>query len=145
VFEGIPWRTLVTCSSERTGDLGYADEDGFLYLVDRRKDMIIRGGINVYPKDIEEIIVQHPAVREAAVFGIPGEKWGETPLATVILRPEASITPDQLCQWINERVDAKNQRVHEVRIMEDFPRSTAGKTLKRILREAYWASQGRKM
>jgi long-chain acyl-CoA synthetase len=129
----------------RTGDLGYADEDGFLYLVDRRKDMIISGGINVYPKDIEEIIVQHPAVREAAVFGIPSEKWGETPLAAVILRPEASITPDQLCQWINERVDAKNQRVHEVKIMEDFPRSTAGKTLKRILREPYWAGRGENM
>jgi long-chain acyl-CoA synthetase len=128
-----------------TGDVGYADEDGFLFLVDRRKDMIISGGINVFPKDIEEIIVQHPAVREAAVFGIPSEKWGETPLAAVILRPEASITPDELCQWINERVDARNQRVHEVKIMEDFPRSTAGKTLKRILREPYWAGRNEKM
>jgi long-chain acyl-CoA synthetase len=128
-----------------TGDVGYADENGFLYLVDRRKDMIISGGINVFPKDIEEIIVQHPAVREAAVFGIPSEKWGETPLAAVILRPEASITPDELCRWINERVDAKNQRVHKVKIMEDFPRSTAGKTLKRILREPYWAGRDEKI
>ena len=107
--------------------------------------MIISGGINVFPKDIEEIIVQHPAVREAAVFGIPSEKWGETPLAVVILRQAGAITADQLCQWINERVDAKNQRVHEVKIMEDFPRSTAGKTLKRILREPYWAGQNEKM
>ncbi len=128
-----------------TGDLGYVDEDGFLYLVDRKKDMIISGGINVFPKDIEEIIVQHPAVREAAVFGIPSEKWGETPLAAVILRESASIAAEDLCQWINERVDAKNQRLHAVTILEDFPRSTAGKTLKRVLREPYWAGREEKI
>jgi long-chain acyl-CoA synthetase len=128
-----------------TGDLGYIDEDGFLYLVDRKKDMIISGGINVFPKDIEEIIVQHPAVREAAVFGIPSEKWGETPLAAVILRESASITAEDLCQWINERVDAKNQRLHAVTILNDFPRSTAGKTLKRVLREPYWAGREEKI
>ncbi len=121
-----------------TGDLGYCDEDGFLYLVDRKKDMIISGGVNVFPKDIEEVIAQHPAVREVAVFGIPSEKWGETPLAAVILREEAAITAEGLRDWINERVDAKHQRIHEVKICEDFPRSTAGKTLKRILREPYW-------
>jgi len=128
-----------------TGDVGYADKDGFLYLVDRKKDMIISGGTNVFPKDIEEIIVQHPAVREAAVFGIPSEKWGETPLAAVILRQPGTISAEELRQWINERVDAKNQRVHEVRIMEEFPRSTAGKTLKRVLREPYWAGMQPKM
>jgi acyl-CoA synthetase (AMP-forming)/AMP-acid ligase II len=128
-----------------TGDLGYVDEDGFLYLVDRKKDMIISGGTNVFPKDIEEIIVQHPAVREVAVFGIPSERWGETPLAAVILDQLGAITPEALCDWINERVDAKNQRVHAVVIVEDFPRSAAGKTLKRILREPYWAGRGEKM
>ncbi len=128
-----------------TGDLGYMDEDGFLYLVDRKKDMIISGGTNVFPKDIEEIIVQHPAVREAAVFGIPSEKWGETPLAAVILREPGALTPEALCAWINERVDAKNQRVTSVVVMEDFPRSTAGKTLKRILREPYWIGRDEKI
>jgi long-chain acyl-CoA synthetase len=128
-----------------TGDLGYVDEDGFLYLVDRKKDMIISGGTNVFPKDIEEIVVQHPAVREVAVFGIPSEKWGETPLAAVILHESGTVTPEALRDWINERVDARNQRVSAVAILEDFPRSTAGKTLKRILREPYWAGRDEKI
>jgi long-chain acyl-CoA synthetase len=121
-----------------TGDLGYTDEDGFLYLVDRKKDMIISGGTNVFPKDIEEIVVQHPAVREAAVFGVPHPKWGETPVAAVLLGERATVSAEQLRDWINERVHAKYQRVHAVVIMEEFPRSTAGKTLKRVLREPYW-------
>jgi acyl-CoA synthetase (AMP-forming)/AMP-acid ligase II len=124
-----------------TGDLGYVDNDGFLYLVDRKKDLIISGGVNVFPKDIEEIIVQHPAVRETAVFGVPSEKWGETPLAAVILHRSGEITADELCDWINERVYGKHQRVLAVVFMEDFPRSTAGKTLKREMREPYWAGQ----
>jgi long-chain acyl-CoA synthetase len=128
-----------------TGDLGYADEDGFLYLVDRKKDMIISGGTNVFPKDIEEIIVQHPAVREAAVFGVPDEKWGETPLAAVVLDKPGAITAEELTIWINERVDAKNQRVREVVIMEEFPRSTAGKTLKRVMRDPYWMGRDTKI
>lgn len=118
-----------------SGDLGYVDEEGYLYLVDRKKDMIISGGINVYPKDIEEIVVQHPAVREAAVFGIPHEKWGETPVAAVILRQPGTITEEELKDWINKKVGAAYQRVNKVVFMEDFPRSTAGKTLKRVMRE----------
>ncbi|MEO6391743.1 MAG: AMP-binding protein [Pyrinomonadaceae bacterium] len=121
-----------------TGDLGYVDEDGFLFLVDRMKDLIITGGCNVFPRDIEEIIVQHPAVREAVVFGIPSEKWGETPLAAVILSEPGTVTKEDLRDWINERVDSKLQRVNAVVLMEDFPRSTAGKTLKRVMREPYW-------
>jgi acyl-CoA synthetase (AMP-forming)/AMP-acid ligase II len=124
-----------------SGDLGYVDEDGFLYLVDRKKDLIISGGVNVFPKDIEEIIVQHPAVREVAVFGVPSEKWGETPLAAVILHRPGETTEEELCRWINERVDGKHQRVSAVVFMEDFPRSTAGKTLKREMREPYWAGR----
>ena len=128
-----------------TGDIGYADEDGFLYLVDRKKDLIISGGTNVFPKDIEEVVVQNPAVREVAVFGIPSEKWGETPLAAVILHQPGAITAEALRDWINERVGAKNQRVHAVAIMDEFPRSTAGKTLKRLLREPYWAGRDAKI
>lgn len=125
----------------RTGDLGYVDEDGFLFLVDRMKDLIISGGANVFPRDIEEIVVQHELVQEAAVFGVPSEKWGETPMAAVILRQPGAIGEDSLRDWINDRVDGKHQRVHRVIIMEDFPRSTAGKTLKRVMRDEYWAGQ----
>ena len=120
-----------------SGDLGYVDDDGFLYLVDRKKDMIISGGVNVYPRDIEEIVVQHPAVQEAAVLGIPHEKWGETPLAAVTLLEPGSVTSEELINWINENVAAKFQRVHDVAIMEEFPRNVAGKVLKRVMRENY--------
>jgi long-chain acyl-CoA synthetase len=125
-----------------SGDLGYVDEDGFLYLVDRKKDLIISGGVNVYPKDIEEIVVQHPSVREAAVYGIPHDKWGETPMAAVTLIDPDSVTEEELKTWINARVGAKFQRVSEVRIMADFPRNVAGKTLKREMRDPYWEAKG---
>jgi long-chain acyl-CoA synthetase len=122
----------------RSGDMGYVDEDGFLYLVDRKKDMIISGGVNVYPKDIEEIVVQHPGVKEVAVFGIPHEKWGETPFAAVTLIEGTTVPEEELKTWINQRVGAKFQRVSGVVIMEEFPRNVAGKVLKREMRKPYW-------
>ena len=99
--------------------------------------MIISGGVNVYPRDIEEVVAQHPAVREVAVFGVPHEKWGETPLAAVVLKPGETIAPEELKSWINQNVGAKFQRVSGVLIMDDFPRSVAGKTLKRVMRDEY--------
>jgi len=128
-----------------SGDLGYLDEDGYLYLVDRKKDMIDSGGVKVYPKDVEEIAIRHPAVLEVAVFGVPHERWGETPLAAVVLREGADATPEALRDWINERVGARYQRVSEVAILPAFPRSAAGKILKRELREPYWASRDTKI
>lgn len=124
-----------------TGDLGYADDEGFLYLVDRKKDLIISGGVNVYPKDIEEVLAQHPAVRETAVFGVPHDKWGEAPIAAVILKGGATATAAELRAWTNARVAASYQKLADVVLMDDFPRSTAGKTLKRVLREPYWAGR----
>ena len=122
-----------------TGDLGYVDEDGFLFLVDRKKDMVISGGVNVYPKDIEEVIVQHPAVLEAAVFGIPSERWGESPVAAATLSESGTITPEELMQWINRHVSAKFHRVQRVIIMDELPRNIAGKVLKRVMREQFAA------
>jgi long-chain acyl-CoA synthetase len=120
-----------------SGDLGYVDEEGYLYLVDRKKDMIISGGVNVYPRDIEEVAVQHPAVTEAAVFGVPDPRWGETPVAAVVLRAPGAARADELVKWINARVGAKFQRVRDVMVVDTFPRNVAGKTLKRVLREQY--------
>ena len=91
----------------------------------------------VADRDIEEVVVQHPEIREAAVFGVAHEKWGETPLAAVVLTQSAKSTAEELKQWINARVGAKFQRVHEVIIMADFPRNVAGKTLKRVMRDTY--------
>ena len=124
-----------------TGDMGYVDEDGFLYLVDRKKDMIISGGVNVYPKDIEEIIVQHPDVMEVAVFGIQDEKWGETPIAAVTLTHTANITAGELVEWTNGRVSAKFQRIHQAIVLDDFPRNAAGKTMKRTIRDNFLAEK----
>jgi len=120
-----------------SGDLGYVDEDGFLYLVDRKKDMIISGGVNVYPRDIEEVVVRHPAVREVAVFGVPDARWGETPVAAVVLREPGAVGARELREWVNARVGAKFQRVSDVTLVDDFPRNIAGKTLKRVLQERY--------
>ena len=128
-----------------SGDLGYVDEDGFLYLVDRKKDMIDTGGVKVYPKDIEEIAAHHPAIREVAVFGIPHDKWGETPVAAVVLREAGSADADELREWINSRVAAKYQRLDRVIVMDDFPRNAAGKTLKREMREPFWEGRERKI
>ena len=124
-----------------TGDMGFLDADGYLHLVDRKKDLIISGGVNVYPRDIEEVIVGHPAVQEVAVFGIPNDKWGEAPLAAVVLRPGSKVEPSDLRTWINSRVGARFQQVCDVVIKSEFPRNAAGKTLKRVMRDEYWAEK----
>jgi acyl-CoA synthetase (AMP-forming)/AMP-acid ligase II len=115
--------------------LGFTDDEGFLHLVDRKKDMIISGGINVYPRDIEEVLIKHPSVREVAVYGAPSEKWGETPVAAVILQQEDKASPQELLEWVNERVAARFQKVKEVIIRDEFPRTATGKVLKRTLRD----------
>ena len=118
-----------------SGDLGFTDEDGFLHLVDRKKDLIISGGINVYPRDIEEVLIQHASVREVAVYGVSSEKWGETPVAAVMLQRDAAASPQELLEWVNERVSARFQKVSKVVIIDEFPRTATGKILKRTLRD----------
>ena len=128
----------------RTGDVGRFDQDGFLTLMDRRKDMIISGGFNVYPSDLEAVLIRHPAVTEAAVVGVASERWGETPVAFVVLRvmrsgihaEGAEGTAMQIQNWANERL-GKTQRLAAVEIVDSLPRSAIGKVLKRELRDAF--------
>lgn len=120
-----------------SGDLGYVDEDGFLYLVDRKKDLIISGGVNVYPRDIEEIVIQHSDVADVTVFGVPDPRWGETPVAAVVLKPNSVASPEAVRDWVNERVAARFQKLSEVVVLEAFPRSVAGKTLRRVIKQDY--------
>jgi acyl-CoA synthetase (AMP-forming)/AMP-acid ligase II len=120
-----------------TGDAGYLDDDGYLFLVDRLKDMIITGGVNVYPSDIEDVVIRHPAVREVAVFGVADDKWGEVPVAAITLKADADAGRDEIVAWTNERVAAKFQRIKDVVIYQEFPRNVAGKTLKREMRTEY--------
>lgn len=118
-----------------TGDLGYIDSDGYLFLAGRKKDLIISGGVNVYPKDIEEIIIRHPAVAEVAVFGIPHPDWGETPVAAVRLVAEVSV--DVLKDWTNQHIEARYQKISAMMLLDEFPKNVAGKVLKNELRERY--------
>jgi acyl-CoA synthetase (AMP-forming)/AMP-acid ligase II len=120
----------------RTGDVGRFDSDGFLVLLDRKKDMIISGGFNIYPSDLEAVLTQHPAVAEVAVVGVASERWGETPVAFVVLHEAATATTQQLADWFNERV-GKTQRLHALQLIAALPRSAIGKVLKRELRESY--------
>lgn len=120
----------------RTGDVGRFDEDGFLTLMDRKKDMIISGGFNIYPSDLEAELAQHPAVLESAVVGVPSRAWGETPVAFVVLRPGMSATPDELMGFVNAKV-GKTQRLADVLLADVLPRSHIGKVLKKDLRDSY--------
>jgi len=126
----------------RTGDIGRFDADGFLTLFDRRKDMIISGGFNIYPSDLEAMLRQHPAVLEAAVVGVPSEQWGETPVAFVVLKPGQTVPAAELKDWVNGRV-GKTQRLADLRHLDELPRSAIGKVLKRELRERYPAGTAR--
>jgi acyl-CoA synthetase (AMP-forming)/AMP-acid ligase II len=119
----------------RTGDVGRFDADGFLTLMDRKKDMIISGGFNIYPSDLEAVVRQHPDVADVAVVGVPSESWGETPVAFVVSR---GVDAAAIKAWANERL-GKTQRLSDVRLVDELPRSHIGKVLKRELRDAYAA------
>ncbi|MBG6077745.1 class I adenylate-forming enzyme family protein [Polaromonas sp. CG_9.11] len=125
----------------RTGDVGRFDADGFLTLVDRRKDMIISGGFNIYPSDIESELRTHPALQDVAVIGVPSVQWGETPVAFAVRRAGSAETAAQLMAWYNARA-GKTQRLADLRMLDDLPRSVIGKVLKRELRDLYDLSPG---
>jgi acyl-CoA synthetase (AMP-forming)/AMP-acid ligase II len=121
----------------RSGDIGRIDEDGFLFLSDRKKDVIISGGLNIYASDLELVLNRHPAVLDAAVIGVPSEKWGEEPLGLVVIERNSGITESELLEWANQRL-GKSQRLARIELRERLPKSDLGKTLKRQLRDAYW-------
>jgi len=113
-----------------SGDMGREDEDGYFYVVDRKKDLIIRGGYNVYPREVEELLYEHPAIREAAVVGVPHDEWGEEVGAAVVLEPGATVAPEEISAWVRERIAAyKYPRV--VWFLDDLPKGPTGKILKR--------------
>ena len=120
----------------RTGDIGYFDADGYLHVVDRKKDMIVSGGYNVFAADIEAVIASHPDIVESGVIAVPHEKWGETPMAFVVPRPAMQLPPENFRLWVNERL-GKHQRVSQLVYCDALPRNSSGKVVKPELRARY--------
>ena len=127
----------------RTGDVGYQDADGYVFIQDRLKDMIVSGGENVYSGEVEAVLYTHPAVREAAVFGVPDPKWGELVMACVVLKPGQALTVEELTAYCRRSL-ASYKVPRRVEFSDtDLPKSGSGKILKRVLRERFWANQQR--
>jgi acyl-CoA synthetase (AMP-forming)/AMP-acid ligase II len=135
---GVEWFSPAGERFIRTGDIGRFDDDGFLTLLDRAKDVIISGGFNIYPIDIEQVLQTHPDVADCAVVGVASEQWGETPVAFVV--GKAPLDPAAIKAWLNERL-GRTQRVADVIPIDQLPRSEIGKVLKRDLRDRYNARQ----
>lgn len=131
--------TLVDGGWLRTGDAAYADEDGYLFLHDRIKDMVISGGENVYPAEVENAVAGHPAVAEVAVIGVPSPRWGETVKAVVVLAEDATATPEELIAWTRDRL-AHYKCPTSVDFVEVLPRNASGKILKKDLRAPFWVA-----
>ncbi len=127
-----------------TGDVGYMDEKDYLFIMDRSKDMIISGGENIYPREIEEVIIQHPAVREVAVIGVPDSKWGEAIKAIVSIVEGKSVTEDGLIAFCKDNI-ASYKKPKSVDFVEELPKNNYGKILKRELRAKYWEDKERKV
>jgi fatty-acyl-CoA synthase len=125
-----------------TGDVARADDEGFLYIVDRKKDMIVTGGFNVYPREVEDVISTHPAVSAVAVIGVPDERWGEAVKAVVVPRPGADLDPDELIELVKEHKGSV-QAPKSVDLVEAIPLSALGKPDKKTLRARYWGEGGR--
>jgi len=125
-----------------TGDIGAMDEDGFVYVVDRKRDLIISGGFNIYPGEVEQVLLAHPAVQDGAVIGVPDEKWGEAVKAVVELKPGASVGIEALDAWCRERLGG-TKSPKSIEIWPELPRSAVGKVLKKSIRAPYWAGKTR--
>ncbi len=144
-FLGMPEETAKVITADgwfRTGDMGKVDDEGFLFVEDRIKDMIISGGENIYSPEIERVLAEHPAVMEVAVIGVPDDRWGEVVKAVVSLNPEASVTGDELIAYCREHL-AHFKCPRSVDVIEALPRNPTGKILKRELRAPYWQGRDR--
>ena len=128
----------------RSGDIGYLDADGYLYIHDRVKDMIVSGGENIYPAEVENVLRSHPAIADVAVIGVPSEKWGESPKAIVVLQPEAEPDADGIIAFARERL-AKYKCPASVDFIDVLPRNPSGKILKKDLRAPYWEGRARQV
>ncbi|MDO8784822.1 MAG: AMP-binding protein, partial [Syntrophales bacterium] len=126
------------------GDMAYIDEEGYYYLVDRKHDMIISGGENIYPAEIEEILIKHPKISEVAVIGVPHQEWGEEIKAVVLLKDDGEATEEEIISFCKDRL-AGYKRPRSVDFVEDFPRTATGKILKRLIKEPYWRDQEAKI
>jgi acyl-CoA synthetase (AMP-forming)/AMP-acid ligase II len=126
------------------GDVAYRDEEGYYFICDRRIDMIISGGVNIYPAEIEAVLHAHPAVMDAAVIGVPDAEWGESVKAVVQRRPEMTVTAEELIAFCAERL-ASYKKPKSIDFVDELPRDAAGKLLKRKLRDAHWAGAGRQV
>jgi acyl-CoA synthetase (AMP-forming)/AMP-acid ligase II len=126
------------------GDIAYRDGEGYFFICDRQVDMVISGGVNVYPAEVEAVLHAHPDVLDAAVIGVPDEQWGESVKAVVQLRPGATTTADELIAFTTDRL-AGYKKPRSVDFVDELPRDAAGKLLKRKIREPYWAGSGRRI
>jgi fatty-acyl-CoA synthase len=127
-----------------TGDAGILDEDGFLYIQDRVKDMIVSGGENIYPREIEDVLLRHEAIADAAAIGVPDDTWGEAVRAVVVLRAGATATAEDIIDFCRERL-AGYKRPSSVEFIDALPRNPTGKILKRVLREPHWQGKHRRV
>ena len=124
------------------GDMGYLDEDDYLYIVDRKTDMVISGGVNIYPREIEEVLITHPKVLDVAVIGVPDAEWGEQLKAVVQLQPGMSATAEEIVDFARQHL-ADYKRPRSVDFVDALPREPSGKLYKRKLKEQYWAGRGK--
>ncbi len=128
----------------RTGDLGRVGEEGYIYLADRKEDMIITGGYNVYPAEVEAVLSEHPAIAECAAFSVPSAQWGEAVRAAVSLRPEQTATPEEILEFAKERL-ARFKVPKAIEVMSELPKTPVGKILRRALREPHWQGHDREV
>jgi acyl-CoA synthetase (AMP-forming)/AMP-acid ligase II len=146
-YWGKPEATAAVITADgwyRSGDGGHIDADGYVYVTDRIKDMIISGGENIYPAEIERVLAEHPAIADVAVIGVPDERWGEAPKAVVVLRAGTGVEPNELVAWCRERL-AGYKVPKTVDVVAELPRNPTGKILKRELRKPYWEGRDRQV